>query len=145
MNNEWQEYFLDKICTRITVGFVGKCNPFYTNETGVPLIRIGNLQKGELNLSTLKYVTPEFHKKNKKSQLHTGDILIARHGSSGQAVLFSGELPNANSLNIVIVRPDTKFVEPRFLKEMFNSSTIQQSISRRVAGSTQGVINTKGS
>ena len=64
---------------RICVAYVGPCNEFYTSsENGVPMIRTGNLKENRLDLSNLKYVTKEFHNKQKKSQLQEGDLLIAR-------------------------------------------------------------------
>ena len=45
------------------------------------MVRTGNLSDGKVVLDKPKYVSREFHEKNKKSQLSPGDILIARHGS----------------------------------------------------------------
>lgn len=99
---DWDINKLDNYCDKICVGFVGTCEKFYTDDkNGVLMIRTGNLQNGRLSLKNLKYVSFEFHKKNKKSQLQIDDLIIARHGSSGQAVLVPNDFPEANCLNSV--------------------------------------------
>ena len=124
------------------VGFVGTCEKFYTDETGIPMYRTGNLNGLSLNRDDMKYVTREFHQQNKKSQLKFGDILIARHGDNGKAVNYEST-EEANSLNIVIIRPDFKKCNYRFLTDCINSPNCQKHIKSLSAGSTQAVINTR--
>lgn len=138
----WEVEKLETFCKKISVGFVGVCERYYVNkDEGVVMLRTGNLSNGKIIDKDLKYVSKEFHVKNKKSQIYEGDILVARHGVSGQAVLVPKEFPEANCLNIVIIRPSEK-VFPLFLKYQFNSPVIASQIKRKTAGSTQGVINT---
>lgn len=142
-SGEWESKKLKDISSKLNVGFVGTCEKFYTDEQkGIPLIRTGNLFEGKILFNNLKFVTQEFHKKNKKSQIINGDILIARHGSNGQASLytFSGE---ANTLNIVILRNNSDISNSRFLINQINSGNVRKQILKKTAGSTQGVINTK--
>lgn len=127
----------EKIC----VGFVGTCEKFYTDESGIPMYRTGNLNGLSLNRDDLKYVTNEFHQHNQKSQLKAGDILIARHGDSGKAVNYENS-EEANCLNIVIIRPDFKKCNYKFLTNCINSPECQKHIKSLSAGSTQAVINT---
>lgn len=89
----------------------------------------------------MKYVTNEFHQQNQKSQLKAGDILIARHGDSGKAVNYENS-EEANCLNIVIIRPDFKKCNYKFLTNCINSPECQKHIKSLSAGSTQAVINT---
>jgi type I restriction enzyme S subunit len=139
---EWNSQKLSEICEKLSVGFVGTCEKFYTDEEkGVLLVRTGNLFDGQIRLNNVKYVEVEFHRKNKKSQIFPGDLLIARHGSSGQAVLVPNNFPEANCLNIVILRAK-KIFDSYFLQNKFNSSVLQKQIEKKTAGSTQGVINT---
>ena len=127
----------EKIC----VGFVGTCEKFYTDESGIPMYRTGNLNGLSLNRDDLKYVTNEFHQHNQKSQLKAGDILIARHGDSGKAVNYENS-EEANCLNIVIIRPNFKKCNYKFLTNCINSPECQKHIKSLSAGSTQAVINT---
>ena len=105
------------------------------------MYRTGNLNGLSLNRDDLKYVTNEFHQHNQKSQLKAGDILIARHGDSGKAVNYESS-EEANCLNIVIIRPDFKKCNYKFLTNCINSPECQKHIKSLSAGSTQAVINT---
>lgn len=138
----WEIGYLESFCRRVCVGFVGTCEPFY-RASGIPLIRTGNLKNGTLDLSSLKFVTKEFHELQRKSQLEAGDLLIARHGEYGQACLVTKELGDANCLNIVIVKPNFNDLNPLFLKYLFNSPAMRRDFESRAEGSTQKVISTK--
>jgi type I restriction enzyme, S subunit len=141
---KWPKEILDTNSERICVSYVGPCNQYYTNkENGVPMIRTGNLKENNLNLSDLKYVTKEFHEKQKKSQLNEGDLLIARHGTNGQAALVTEKLGISNCLNVVIVRPNKQKYNPLFLGYCFNTKSNLSSLGNKLGGSTQNVINTR--
>ena len=99
------------------------------------------MQKGLL-LKDLKYVTNEFHIKNKKSIVKKNDILVARHGESGKACLVDCDI-DANCLNIVIIRPDTNTINPQYLKEIINSESVIKQVNNSIVGSVQNVVNTK--
>lgn len=138
---DWEQRKLNEVAEKICVGFVGTCEKFYTDESGIPMYRTGNLNGLSLNRDALKYVTNEFHQHNQKSQLKAGDILIARHGDSGKAVNYENS-EEANCLNIVIIRPNFKKCNYKFLTNCINSPECQKHIKSLSAGSTQAVINT---
>lgn len=137
----WKEKKICDVSVSVRVGFVGTCEPYYTDESGIRLYRTGNIGERGLSENDMKYVTTEFHEKNKKSQLCKWDILIARHGESGRAVLFDKEQP-ANCLNIVIIRPDLVYNNPYFLCACMNTPFVNKQVWKAKAGSTQSVINT---
>lgn len=138
----WEEKKLEECVKKVCVGFVGVCEQFYTDKSGIPMYRTGNLKNGKVNKLDLKYVTKEFHEKNIKSQLQKYDILIARHGENGQASLYNYD-EQANCLNIVIVRPNEELAFHNYLINCINSDFVRKEVSRKTAGSTQSVINTK--
>ena len=138
---DWEEKKLEEVSNKIKVGFVGTCDCFYVEKHGVKLYRTGNLINGKLVDTDMKYVTRQFHEKNKKSQLKKWDILIARHGNSGHAVLYDSD-EDANCLNIVIIQPNLDLVNPQFLTNNINSPVVEKQVYRLKGGSTQVVLNT---
>jgi len=141
---EWEVVLARNLSKRICVGFVGTCEKYYTNPSvGVPMLRTGNLHNGELDFSELKYVTFAFHISNKKSQLRNGDILVARHGESGQSVLYETNFSEANCLNIVIIRPDLSQVTSKYFRNYLNSEIVKKQVENKKGGTTQSVVNTK--
>ena len=136
-----EETTLDCVTKRVKVGFVGKCEKYYTDSSGIPMLRTGNITKTGIDMTELKYVTKSFHEKNKKSQIHSGDLLIARHGSNGQANVYHG--PEAQCLNAVVIVPDENIVTSVFLAGLINSPSVKSQIDKTSVGSTQHVVNTK--
>ena len=132
---------LEQITERVKVGFVGTCEKYYTDETGIPMLRTGNITDHGISMDDLKYVTHDFHASNRKSQIHKGDILIARHGSNGQANVYNG--PEAQCLNAVVIVPNQSIAKSAFLAGLINSPEVKQQIDRTLVGSTQHVVNTK--
>lgn len=136
-----EEVTVEQITERVKVGFVGTCEKYYTDASGIPMLRTGNITDHGIDTSDLKYVTEEFHDKNKKSQIHRGDLLIARHGSNGQANVYDG--PEAQCLNAVVIVPNQAVAKSVFLAGLINSPEVKEQIDRTLVGSTQHVVNTK--
>ena len=140
----WEKRTLQSVCIKLVVGYVGTCESYYTEKTSdsVMMIRTGDIKGSNIDFQNVRYIQGEFHEKNKKSQLKKGDILIARHGSSGHAVIYDSTL-EANALNIVIVRINPEVIDRRYLVYLLDSEMIQKQIQELSAGSTQNVLNTR--
>ena len=140
----WKKRTLQSVCIKLVVGYVGTCESYYTEKTSdsVMMLRTGNIKGSNIDFQNVRYIQREFHEKNKKSQLKKGDILIARHGSSGHAVIYDSTL-EANALNIVIVRINPEVIDRRYLVYLLDSEMIQKQIQELAAGSTQNVLNTR--
>jgi len=139
---EWKVVRLGEL-TKVTVGYVGKINEYYTTENdGVPLLSTTNISENGIRLDEIKYVSRGFHSKNKKSQVFSGDIIIARHGMSGTATTIPEFLKEAQCLNVVIVRSSREFYS-KFVEYLFNFEPTRRRLLGWKSGSVQGVVNTK--
>ncbi len=138
---EWEFQNIRESSKKLVVGFVGTCEPFYTENNGIPMLRTTNVSEGKLDLSNLKYVTKEFHENNKKSQVYQNDLLVSRHGENGESCLVR-DLKVGNCLNIVIIRSKEDILLPNFFELAFNSNIVRKQIGRTTAGGVQGVVNT---
>ena len=45
---DWEQRKLNEVAEKICVGYVGKCEKFYTDESGIPMYRTGNLNGFEM-------------------------------------------------------------------------------------------------
>ena len=80
----WSVRKLGEVTTLLTNGFVGSATPHYTeDEDGVTYIQGFNVNTNSFDLTGIKKVTLEFHKKNKKSCLQEGDLQIIQTGDIG--------------------------------------------------------------
>ncbi|MBN4053383.1 restriction endonuclease subunit S [Haliea sp. AH-315-K21] len=136
---------LEEIVDRVCVGYVGSCNNDYTESgVGVPMVRTTNLTGTIVNYQDMKFISNDFHKKNIKSQLKKGDILVARHGDSGLPSIYESE-NEANCLNVVIVKPseNENLIDNYYILYALKSPFVVRQIKSAVGGSVQGVVNTK--
>ena len=128
--------------TRVVVGYVGPISKDYTDEqNGVPLLSTTNISVGGFVHNEKKFVSREFHNRNKKSQARPGDILIARHGTSGASVIVPEFFPECQVLNAVIVRK-TDSLSSRFITYFMNLKAMTGGVDNSKTGSVQAIINT---
>lgn len=132
---------LSDVAQDVTVGYVGPSSEHFC-EDGVLFLRTGNVGKGEVILSNLKRVRPEFHAKQRKSSLSGGDVIVSRVISDEvYAAVVPPELEGANCGNIIVIRPG-KRLDPRFLVHLISAPSSQRELLGRQVGSAQAVVNT---
>lgn len=138
MADEWQEVFLDEVAADITVGHVGPMASEYV-PTGVPFLRSQNVEPLRINDTDLKFITPEFHARLKKSALSPGDVVIVRTGKPGACAVIPESLAVANCSDLVIVRCGPQ-LDPRFLAYYVNSVAVHH-VDSHLVGAVQQHFN----
>ena len=113
MRADWAESRLADLCTRVTVGHVGRMRDEY-REDGVPFLRSQNVQPFRADTRDVKFVDETFHRKLKTSALTAGDVVVVRTGYPGTAALVPDALPVANCADLVIITPGSD-LDGRFL------------------------------
>jgi len=139
---DWKAAKIEDLAYYITVGFVGSMSYLFVNE-GVPLLRGQNILPHLLNLTNLKYISPETHCQWKKSSLIQGDIAIVRVGYPGTACVIPEGIGELNAASLVIVRPNHKLLDSDFLCYILNSPWGKDQIRLRLVGGAQQVVNTR--
>ena len=123
------------------VGFVGTCEKHYTDKAhGIPMYRTGNIKDGFLVEDDMKFVTRDFHEKNKKSQLKKNDILIARFGENGLGAQYLKD-EEANCLNCIILHPNAQ-ADVEYVKQYLSSDAFRKKAFANTVGSTFSILNT---
>ncbi len=135
----WKSVKLKELCREITVGFVGPMATKYA-EKGIPFLRSQNIQPFRLELSSIKFISPEFHKKLKKSALYPGDVVVVRTGYPGTACVIPPKLPVSNCADLVIFRPSSQ-LDPHYLTYMFNSNLGRSRVAGNLVGVAQQHFN----
>ncbi len=116
-----------------------------TPDKGVPILRMGNIQEGNLDLSNLKYMGPE--EDIQKYQLKEGDILINRTNSPelvGKCALFQQEGKYVFASYLIRLRALKSVASSEYLTYVINSSIGRRhvdAVKHQVAG--QSNINTQ--
>ncbi|MBN1591046.1 MAG: restriction endonuclease subunit S, partial [Pirellulales bacterium] len=138
MAGEWREVILEDVADEITVGHVGTMASEYVG-TGIPFLRSLNIEPFRINKTDIRYITPEFHARLKKSTLRPGDVVIVRTGKPGATAVIPDWLTEANCSDLVIVRPGRE-LDRRFLAYFVNG-VAQQHVASQLVGAVQQHFN----
>jgi len=137
---KWTLEKLEKY-NKVVVGYVGPISKEYTNdENSVLLLSTKNINDKGVSLEKLTRINLQFHNKNKKSQLLPGDILVARHGKSGQSVVIPSEIKEAHALNVIVIKK-SETLSSEYISFLLNSGVLDK-IAASKGGSVQEIINT---
>lgn len=114
-------------------------------ESGVPVLRIGNVQWGFLDLSTLKHVTPQKAGSLSRFRVRRGDLLFARQGATTGRNALADERADGFLINYHIIRvaTDPAICAPTYLYSVFNSPIVQTQVDREKGRSTREGVSTK--
>lgn len=137
--SKWESTFFEKICTEITVGYVGKMLDRYQSE-GIPFLRSQNVREFKFSDKNLLYITEDFHKEIFKSRLTPGDLAIVRSGAPGTTCVIPSSLPIANCSDLVIARPSEKMISA-FGCIFMNSNVAKINVAENRVGIAQQHFN----
>jgi len=138
MAGEWKDVALEDVADEITVGYVGPMASEYV-ENGVPFLRSLNVEPLRVNKNDLKFITPEFHHKIKKSRLTPDDVVIVRTGKPGACSVVPEWLYDANCSDLVVVRCGDQ-LDKRFLAFYVNTMATNH-IAAHLVGAVQQHFN----
>ncbi|MDW8852895.1 restriction endonuclease subunit S [Flavobacterium sp. MMLR14_040] len=80
----------------------GQIKPSDYKDSGIPYIRVSDLDWGFFKEEKLVYISEEVHNKNLKSELLPGDILIAKTGATiGKCCIVPSHIKKANTTSSV--------------------------------------------
>ena len=139
-SNNWPLEKLSKY-NEVVVGYVGPISKEYTDsEDGILLLSTKNVNSKGITLEKLTRVNKSFHYKNKKSQLKKGDILVSRHGNSGESAVIPETISEAHALNVIIIKKSDELIS-EYISYLLNSGVLRK-ITESKTGSIQEIINT---
>jgi type I restriction enzyme S subunit len=139
---DWDVRTMDSLVRLMTNGFVGTATSAYVDsEDGVLYVQGYNVLEGGFNFNGVKRVSREFHARNQKSCLMSGDLLTIQTGDIGVTAVVPPELSGANCHALVISRLDRKVADPRFYCQYFNSNRGRTAFKEIETGSTMKHLN----
>jgi type I restriction enzyme S subunit len=138
MAGEWRDVALEDVADELTVGYVGPMASEYVDD-GIPFLRSLNVEPLRINKNDLKFITPEFHGRIKKSRLTPGDVVIVRTGKPGACCVVPDWLADANCSDLVIVRCG-KQINNHFLAYFVNT-VASGHVTAHLVGAVQQHFN----
>lgn len=137
--------FVEDVCCEIKVGIVIKPSQYYTSaDKGVKAFRSANVREFRINDSDWVFLTKQGHESNKRSELHTGDVLVVRSGYPGTACVVTEEYDGCNAIDILIAVPDKNKVLPEYLCAYTNSPLGKMTVHEKKRGVAQAHFNVGG-
>ena len=129
------EQRLGDVVSRLTNGFVGPTRNIY-HESGVPYLLARHVKNNRLLFDGRTFISDEFNRKNKKSMLKAGDVLLVQSGHIGHSAVVTEEHEGHNCHAMIVISPvDGAFIGP-FLSLFFNSSGMKEKFQEIRSGST---------
>lgn len=133
-SDEWEERKLEEYYPFIRNGFVGVATPYYC-ENGIKYLQSNNIHDGKINEKILKYITREFHEKNKKNELKEDDILMVQSGHAGECAVVGKKYAGSNCHALIILSSNKKS-NSYFTSFYLNSVKGQKSLFSLLTGNT---------
>lgn len=104
--------------------------PRWTSE-GIPVIRNFNLENTILSLDNPSYVDEkDYLDRIKRAEPREGDLIFSREAPMGKVGLVPAGLKCCLGQRLVLLRPNRKFIDPRYLLIAMTSEYVQIQIRR---------------
>lgn len=133
------------VCESIKVGIVIKPAQYYTDEkTGIKSFRSANVREFHIEDKDWVYINEEGNKKNQRSIVHEGDILIVRSGYPGTACVVPKEYDGCNAIDILIASPKKDVILSDYLCAYTNSPFGKMLVREKKRGVAQAHLNVTG-
>ena len=111
-------------------------------DSGVPFINAGHLQKGKVDYSSMDYISHEKYNQLSGAKIQQHDILLCLRGSLGKYALVTTD-GGAPASSIAVIRPNTERIDPVYLSQIIASSIFQKQIEVENNGSSQPNLSAK--
>lgn len=137
MSTIWQEMQISDVCESI-VDCVNKTAPTVDFVTPYKMIRTTNVKNGNIDLSSVKYVTEDVYSKwTRRSTPQIGDVILTREAPIGEVGMVKTEDMIFLGQRLMKYRANPDFLNPRFLLYSMQSPYMQKQIlSHEGTGST---------
>jgi type I restriction enzyme S subunit len=132
---DWEETTLGAYFDPIRNGFVGTATPYYTTSEGVRYLQGRNIKQGKIEVDNLIFITNDFHNRQRKSHLKTGDILMVQSGHVGECAVVGPDFEGANCHALVILTPRRK-LSSEFFGQYFYAPIGELAIFQITTGNT---------
>lgn len=143
--DSWKHYTVGDVCNDVKVGIVIKPSQYYTvQDEGTPAFRSANVRECRVDDFDWVYLNEEGMTNNKRSIVHTGDVLVVRSGNPGTACVVSEKFDGYNAIDILIAVPNQELILSDFLCLFTNSPLGKKSVTENKRGMALAHFNVKG-
>jgi len=121
----------------------GIVQPGQHDENGIPVIRINNINNGQLDLLDVLKVSPEIENKYERTRLKGGEVLLTLVGSTGQSFVAPDELAGWNVPRAIAVIRANEEVGADWVNICLQSIEAKHFLNVRANTTVQKTLNLK--
>lgn len=137
----WEENILSSLCFKITDGTHDSPKSV---SNGFPYIKGTQVKNGLIDFDNCEYLNKEDHLKViSRSKPEKGDTLFANIGANiGECAYVNVDF-EFSIKNVALFKPDSEYLNGKFLYYLLSSDLIQRDIKNRKSGSAQPFLSLK--
>ncbi len=113
----------------------------YDGDDGIPLIRILDVESGEVRQAWLQRISPAQSREYRRTVLNAGDLIVSVVGTIGRSFVVPQSLAGANLSRALARIQLTPEVDARFLEYCIVASAFESFVEMIPAGTAQRVLN----
>ena len=131
---EWEVEELQNLTKLITDG--AHHTPNYT-ESGVPFLRVTDVQSNNIDFDRIKYVSKDEHLELiKRCNPEKGDILYSKNGTIGIPKLVDWEWEFSIFVSLALIKPKNERISSQYLLQVLSEEVIWKQIKQRAKQGT---------
>lgn len=130
-------------CTQDRNISYGIVQPGQHTESGVPVIRVNNVNNGQLELKDVLKVSHEIEKKYERTRLKGGEILLTLVGSTGQSFVAPKELAGWNVPRAIAVIRVDESIGANWINICLQTEEVKHFLNVRANTTVQKTLNLK--
>jgi type I restriction enzyme S subunit len=108
---------------------------------GIPLVRVGDIDNGCINLAGLKRITPSIAGRYPRTKLQGGEVLITLVGAIGRTAVVPGSLAGGNTARAVGVIPLNDHVNAAWVELWFRNPDCVQDMTGKAHEVARKTLN----
>ena len=133
----WRWEKLSNLCESIEYGYTASANK---NPVGPKLLRITDIESGEINWDSVPYCECSEADKQ-KYRLNDDDIVFARTGSTGNSCLIKSPPKAVFASFLIRIKLNQKLASPEYILKFFKSPLYWHVMNKQMRGGIQKGFN----
>lgn len=125
---DWETVTISDLCSPDAPLCYGVVQPGDHDPTGVPLLRVCDIEASTIRAADLKRITPQLDMTYRRSRVRAGDVLVSVVGTIGR-VFVVGASESGFNIARAIARIRTDKCEPDYLALYLRSPQVQRELT----------------
>jgi len=117
-----------------------KVSDYIEDDTGVPVLTTKNLEYG-YNKKQLRYISHEKFEQLRRSEVRSGDILVAKIGSCGKTGVYPDNMPSAMIPANLLKMTVNSWIERMYVYYFLNSPILKGELEEITTATAQPAFN----